>query len=267
MSAATTGDRRAGGARIAPPDVRDEARAPTPMAVDLGSSRLRVWGLARGTVSAPTAERSRRTPLVRRGRLVDVAGCTAVLRRLWHRLDPPAQPPLVVACRPALATPADEQTMREVLTAALSPCRLLFIDTVRAAAIGAGSAAGALLIADIGAQITEVGLLCDGHVVTSRRANLGTADLTEDVTVHVLAAVTARLVREVYQHTADRQQILAALARGMVVVGGGAAQPDLIAALARALRIAVRAAAAPHTAALTGAGLAAMSAVRHPGPA
>ncbi|MEE6259218.1 rod shape-determining protein [Plantactinospora sonchi] len=241
--------------------------ASTLLAVDFGSTWLRAWGLARGTASFPTADGPSAAPLVRRGRLVDPSGCTAALRRLRNRLGPAAESrPLVVACRPVLATPGDEQTMREVLTAALDPRRVLFIDTVRAAAIGSGAAAGDLLIADIGAQVTEVGLLSDGHLVTARRANLGTGDLTPDVTVHVLAAVAARLVREVYQQPDHRPAALAALARGMVLVGDGAARPELTVALARALRIGVHPAATPYTAALTGAGLAAMAAARHPVP-
>ncbi|MEO3742551.1 hypothetical protein [Plantactinospora sp. B5E13] len=126
--------------------------APTLLAIDFGSTWLRAWGLARGTASLLTADGPSAAPLVRRGRLVD------------------------------------------------------------------------------------------------------------------LAAVTARLVREVYQQPEHRPAALAALARGMVLVGDGAARPELTVALAQALRIGVHPAAAPYTAALTGAGLAAMSAAGHPLP-
>lgn len=255
-----------GGAGRVATGQRTAATAPTLLAIDFGSTWLRAWGLARGTVSLPTADGPSAAPLVRRGRLVDAPGCTAALRRLRNRLGSAGTRPLVVACRPVLATPTDEQIMREVLTAALEPRRVLFVDTVRAAAIGSGAATGDLLIADIGAQVTEVGLLGDGRLVAARRANLGTGDLTPDVTVHVLAAVTARLVREVYQQPEHRPAALAALARGLVLVGDGAARPELTVALSQALRIGVHPAAAPYTAALTGAGLAAMSAARHPVP-
>lgn len=80
----------------------------------------------------------------------------------------------------------------------------------------------------------------------------------------VLATIVARLVREVHQQPSTRPTALAALARGMVLVGDGAGRPDLIAALSRTLRIAVRHAPAPYTAALTGASLAAMAAARRP---
>ncbi|MDO3703361.1 rod shape-determining protein [Micromonospora sp. C28SCA-DRY-2] len=265
MPARTTVDRPQPGARRGPVTA-DRGTGPALLAVDAGSSHLRLWGLGRGTVSVPTGGGpGQGAPLVRRGRLVDAPACTSALRQLLHRFRPPVEAePFVVACRPVSATPADEYAMREVLTAALAPRRLLFIDTLRAAAIGAGAAAGALLLADIGAQVTEIGLLDDGQLVAARRTDFGTRDITDGAAVHVLATVAARLVREIYQQPAVRPTALAALARGMVLVGDGAARPDLIAALSQTLRIAVQPAAAPYTAALTGAGLAAMAAARHP---
>jgi rod shape-determining protein MreB len=56
----------------------------------------------------------------------------------------------------------------------------------------------------------------------------------------------------------------AALTRGLVVVGDGAMNADLTLQIATTLRIRVRSAASPRAAALTGAGLAAMAAARHP---
>ena len=89
----------------------------------------------------------------------------SLLTRLLHTF-PQALPvgPVVVACRPVLATPADQDAIRRVVTAAFAPSRVLLIDTVRAAAIGCGAGAGVLLIADVGAQLTEVAVLVDGRV-------------------------------------------------------------------------------------------------------
>jgi rod shape-determining protein MreB and related proteins len=53
-----------------------------------------------------------------------------------------------------------------------------------------------------------------------------------------------------------------AAARGLVLVGGGATQPGLAARLASATRLAVRTATRPRTAAVHGAGLAALAALR-----
>lgn len=266
MPARTTVDRPQDGARRGPVAAGRGGTAPVLLAVDAGSSQLRLWGLGHGTVNVPTGGGpGQGAPLVRRGRLVDAPACTSALRQLLQRFRPTVEvEPLVVACRPVSATPADEYALRQVVTAALAPRRLLFIDTVRAAAIGAGAAAGALLLADVGAQITEIGLLDDGQLIAARRTDFGTRDVKDGTTVQMLAAVVARLVREIYQQPTVRPTAVAALARGMVLVGDGAARPDLIAALSQTLRIAVQPAAAPYTAALTGAGLAAMAAARHP---
>jgi rod shape-determining protein MreB len=61
-----------------------------------------------------------------------------------------------------------------------------------------------------------------------------------------------------------RRLTAAALARGVVVVGDGATTPELTMRLAALLRVPVRPAASPRLAALSGAGMAAMAACRHP---
>ncbi|MCM0675351.1 cell shape-determining protein MreB, partial [Micromonospora phytophila] len=126
---------------------------------------MRMWLGPGGVLSVPVGE-GLRTPVVRRGRVVDGPRCVVELRRLLrdHRTPVPVGA-LVVACRPVLSSSADQEAMRRVLTAVLAPSRLLFVDTVRAGAIGAGAAAGTLLLADVGAQLTEVAVLKDGRVV------------------------------------------------------------------------------------------------------
>ncbi|MFI7426618.1 rod shape-determining protein [Micromonospora sp. NPDC049836] len=238
--------------------------APEPVAVDLGSAQLRIWLGPHGTLSVPVGQ-GLRTPVVRRGRIVDGPACTTELRRLLqdHRIPLPVGS-FVVACRPVLATPADQEATRRVLNAVLAPARLLFVDSVRAGAIGAGAAAGTLLLADIGAQLTEVALLEHGRVVAARRAEVGTRDLNHAVTAGMLADTATRLIRELRQAPALRQPVRAALARGVVVIGDGATRPDLTARLVATLGATVHRAAAPRTAALTGAGMAAVAATRHP---
>ncbi|MEV6813910.1 cell shape-determining protein MreB [Micromonospora sp. NPDC051296] len=235
-----------------------------PIAVDLGSAQLRMWLGPGGVLSVPLGEGLRR-PVVRRGRIVDGPACIAELRRLLrgHRTPVPVGA-LVVACRPVLAPRADQEVLRRVLTAVLAPSRLLFVDTVRAGAIGAGAAAGTLLLADVGAQLSEVAVLENGQVVAARRADVGTRDLNDAVTAPMLADTVARLVRELRREPAVRPLATAALARGVVVVGDGATRPDLTSRLVAALGVAVHCAASPRTAALTGASLAATAARRHP---
>ncbi|GIE28551.1 hypothetical protein Ait01nite_015960 [Actinoplanes italicus] len=231
------------------------------VAVDLGSSTVGVWATHRGVVSG---DASASGALVRRGRVVDVEGCATLLGQLVQRYAQPVpSSDVVVACRPVLATEAEQLSMRRVIEAALAPRRMLFIDTVRAAAIGSGAAAGSLLIADIGAQLTEIALLENGRVTAARRAEMGTRDLGRGATVGLLTDIVARHVADL-RATGPADDMDQAVARGLLLAGDGALHPALPAALAAALRLRVHQAAAPRTAALHGAGLAAMSALRHP---
>ena len=135
----------------------------TAIAVDLGSCTAGVWAAHHGAISAPWGEGSAAGgALVRRGSIVDVDGCTNLLSRLVRRYPQPVPDGgVVVACRPLLAGEDDQDAARRVIDAVFAPARLLFIDTVSAAAIGSGAAAGALLVVDVGAELTEVALLKD----------------------------------------------------------------------------------------------------------
>jgi rod shape-determining protein MreB len=234
--------------------------------VDLGSGRARIWVTGLGTHAAPTAGEALSWPdnLVQRGRIVDEAGCVSLLTRLSRTFGNglPAEP-LVVACQPVLATSADQQAIRRVMTAAFAPSRVLLIDTVRAAAVGCAAATGVLLIADIGAQLTEVAVLVDGRVAAARTAEAGTSDVVRGAP-RLLARVVAGLVTDVSRNPRMRRLASAALARGVVVVGDGATLPELTIRLAADLHAPVRPAAAPRFAAISGAGLTAMVASRHP---
>jgi hypothetical protein len=76
--------------------------------------------------------------------------------------------PVVEAYQPVPAAPADQDAIRRVATAAFAPSRVLLIDTVRAAAIRSGAATEMLLVADVGAQLTEVAVLVDSRVAAAR---------------------------------------------------------------------------------------------------
>jgi rod shape-determining protein MreB and related proteins len=238
--------------------------SPTAVAVDLGSCTVGVWAARRGTVDGSCGDASASAgTLVRRGRVIDTEGCITLLSQLIHQYPEPVPAgSVVVACRPVLTGEPEQDVLRRVLDAVFAPSRLLFIDTVRAAAIGSGAAAGTLLIADIGAQLTEVAVLGHGRVVAARRADIGTRDLARGATVELLSDIVVRHVEELRADPAAPEPTLAML-RGMLLVGDGALHPDLAPALSDALRVRVHRAAAPRTAALNGAGLAAMAALRH----
>jgi rod shape-determining protein MreB and related proteins len=165
---------------------------------------------------------------------------------------------VMVACRPVLTTPQDEIPLRRLLEDVFRPSRVLFIDTVRAAAIGSGAGPGTLVVADVGAQLTEVAMLADGIVAAARRTEIGMSDLLgTDSTDPVLAAI-ADMVVGLRRDPRSRS----ALRGGILLVGGGAAQPALAARIAARLGVAVRVAAQPRISAVHGAGLAALAALR-----
>jgi rod shape-determining protein MreB len=232
--------------------------------VDLGSRTVGVWAAHRGTISGSWDDESAATgTLVRRGRVVDIDGCTSLLTHLVRRYPLPVPDgAVVVACRPVLATEADQEATRRVLDAVFAPTRLVFIDTVRAAAVGSGAAAGTLLVVDIGAELTEVALLQDGRVRAARRTEIGTRDLTRGATVDLIGDNVLRHIDDL-RAGPDASAVVTALARGILLVGDGAVHPGLATAVSGMLRVRVHRAAAPRTAALNGAGLAAMSLLRH----
>jgi rod shape-determining protein MreB len=231
--------------------------------VDLGSCTIGVWAAHHGTVSG-SCDDGRAGPLVRRGRVVDVDGCARALSRLVRQYTQPLPAgSVVVACRPLLAGKTDLQAARRVIDAVLAPARLLFVDTVRAAAIGSGAAAGSLLVADVGAELTEVALLVDGRVRVARRTELGTRDLSRGATVDLIGDNVRRHIDDL-RVDADAAELRTALARGILLVGDGATHLDLAPTISRMVPMRVHRAAAPRTAALNGAGRAAMSLLRHP---
>lgn len=202
--------------------------------------------------------------MVRRGRIVDAAECVTLLTALARQyVEPVPRGGLVVACQPALSSEAEQRVSRRVLEAVFAPRRVLFIDTVRAAAIGSGAAAGTLVVVDVGAELTEVALLQEGRVVTARRTDVGVRDLVHGATVKL---ISNGIVGHIDGLRAGRwaPDITAAMRRGVLLVGAGALNPELTASLSSKLRVRVHRAATPLTAALHGAGLAATSMLRHP---
>ncbi|MFH8584341.1 rod shape-determining protein [Streptomyces celluloflavus] len=249
--------------------VRWRARRWSPgIALDMGSARTRAWLPGRGmvcdvpTVTFPGAG----AYPVRRGSVVDVAGSARMLERLLGRCLPyVARRPLVVLTTPVL-TGDDQRAGALRALEILRPHRVLTIDSVRAAALGAGAdPAEPLLVADIGAQLTEVALLADGTVRHARRADRGTLDLDGALTTDAFVRTVVGMVLELLRaDAATRVRAVDALARGLLLTGGGAIRPELGYALARLLRAPVRPVPAPHTAAVRGAATALLSAGRHP---
>ncbi|MEV4138824.1 rod shape-determining protein [Dactylosporangium sp. NPDC049742] len=243
------------------------AHEPAAVGLDLGGAGARIWASGRGVLqlSYPETVTAPWSGPVARGRITDLDAMRTLLSGLsWERRRPLPAGAVVVACRPVGTDPRAEPAVRGLLTKVFEPARLLFIDSVRAAAIGAGAAPGPLLVADVGAHLTEVAVLEGGVIVAAHRRDVGLHDgvAGPDLDAAVVAAI-ADLVGRVRRQTGHRRQVVAAAVRGgLLLVGGGAARPRLAARIAGAAGTPVRRPAAPHLAAVRGAGLAALAALR-----
>jgi rod shape-determining protein MreB len=204
---------------------------------------------------------------VRRGHVVDLPGAVRLLDHLLGRRAGLGNCSIVVLTTPVLCV--DEHRVSALAALEVLDARtVLTIDSVKAAAIGAGAdLKQPLLVVDIGAHLTEVGLLVDGAVATPSRLDLGTSDLGAATTaadlVHWIVTAATDLLRD----EDLGPQVVDALERGPLLTGGGALRPEITYQLARQLRAAVRSAPAPHLAAVRGAGLALIAADRHPSSA
>jgi rod shape-determining protein MreB len=244
---------------------RREAGEPAAVGIDLGSGYTRIWTPGRLLLDAPTisGDLGRPAPLVRRGRISDPDDLATFLARLLHSWHPPLPAgAVVVACLPVLATEDDEAVARQLLTEVFDPSRVSFIDTVWAAATEAADRPGGLLVADVGAQLTEVALLARGGVVAARRVDLGLSDLARSSRSDPVMHTIVELVRSLRRDPRYRKLSATAIGKGLFMVGGGAAQPELVARTAAALELPVRLAPEPRLAAVRGAGRAALSAIR-----
>src|SRR5688572_14038419 len=95
----------------------------TALAVDLASCTVAWRAATRGPVSGSRGD-SAAPPgtLVRRGRVVDADGCASLLSQLVQRYPEPVPAGgVLVACRPLLATDADQDATRRVLNAVFAP--------------------------------------------------------------------------------------------------------------------------------------------------
>ncbi|WP_445524666.1 rod shape-determining protein [Streptomyces cyslabdanicus] len=235
------------------------------IALDLGSARTRVWAQGMGDIlDVPTVthQGSAAARPVRRGTVVDPAGATRLVSRLLADRVPHDVRPVVVVTAPVLSGPRLHTAAVGVLQV-LRPQAVLTIDGVRAAALGAGAdLSGAMLVIDVGAQLSEVALLTDGRVAAARRATMGTDDVRAGALAELVTAVTTMVTGLLRDD--PRPAYADALDRGPLLVGGGALRPEVAYRLSARLRSHVRAVPRPQTAAVRGAVAALHSVLRHP---
>ncbi|MGX9875895.1 rod shape-determining protein [Streptomyces cellulosae] len=236
------------------------------LALDLGSARTRAFIAGRGMVlDVPTVTfpGSGAVHPVQRGAIVDTPGTARMLERLLgHRL-PRIGRPLVVVTSPVLDGPAFRAAVRTAVEV-LRPRAVLTVPGARAVALAAGADhVRPLLVADIGAHLTEVVLLADGAVTDARRTALGTTDLSDGTPPELITDAVVGMVTEMLRQ--DRTSLTrTALRRGLLLAGGGALRPEITGGLPGGLNCAVQPVPSPHTAAVRGAAGLLAVAHRHP---
>lgn len=197
---------------------------------------------------------------------MDTAGVARMLERLLGRRTAVPGRPLLVLSTPVLGGPGFRGAALRALEV-LRPRTVVTVPAARAIALGAGAdMTRPLVVVDLGAQVTEVALLAEGAVADAYRTALGTTDIDDAVPAADVAGAVVAMVAGMLR--ADRTpQSRAALRRGVLLAGGGALRPEIACALAEGLRVPVRPAPAPHTAALRGAGQVLAAVHRHPAAA
>ncbi|MFB6818789.1 rod shape-determining protein [Streptomyces sp. NPDC056347] len=248
------------GPRLGPSVHRDHRGVTRGLALDLGSSRTRVWVPGRGVLADTDvcgeagAGPGRGRP-VRRGRIVDAETCGRMLGRIAETaLGADRTGTVIVLSHPVLAGPRHRAAAHDLL-AALGPTTVIALDSARAAAASAGPRdGGPLLVVDIGAGLTEVTLLVDDRVRDARQAETGLSDLDPDQRPTEVVRTVMDMISEMWQQ--DRHgAVLGALRKGPLLTGGGAARPDITDRIAARLGAPVRLADDPATAVVRGAGM------------
>ncbi|MEU9321382.1 rod shape-determining protein [Streptomyces sp. NPDC048295] len=251
---------------------RDHRGVTRGLALDLGSSRTRVWVPGHGVLAdtevcgeAGTGAGHGRP--VRRGRIVDPASCGRILGRIADTaLGADRTGTVIVLSHPVLAGARQRAEARELI-AALGPTTVIALDSARAAAAYAGPRdGGPLLVVDIGAELTEATLLVDGQVRDARQAETGLGDLAPAQPPTAVVRTVLDMIMEMWKQ--DRHgAVLGALRRGPLLTGGGAARPDITNRIAVRLGVPVRLADDPATAVVRGAGMVLDSVLRRAGAA
>ncbi|WP_335937994.1 rod shape-determining protein MreC [Streptomyces sp. PTD5-9] len=230
------------------------------LALDLGSSRTRAWVPGRGVVADTVAcgaggDGTGHGRPVRRGRVVDPASCGRMLGRIADTaLGADLSATVIVVSHPVLAGAEHRAAAREAV-AALGPAGVIVLDSARAAAASAGPHdGGPLLVVDVGAELTEATLLVGGQIRDARQAETGLSDLDPAEPPTAVVRTVLDMVTEMWKQ--DRHgAVLGALRKGPLLVGGGAARPDVTDRISARLGAPIRLADDPATTVVRGAGL------------
>jgi rod shape-determining protein MreB and related proteins len=238
------------------------------IAVDLGTARTQVFVPGRGMVlDEPTLAAygeggevvaaghdawvasvvgpARLRMPVRGGVVRDPVGCVHLLRLLLRKAGlVNVDGGDVAVALPATAEPADESVLAAVIESATGG-RAVPVESSLAALLATGADmvdGGPRIVCDLGAGVSEVTAVGDGRVLAAAVRRLGVRSFDDDParTIHRLT----RSFCEVLDSLAP-QVAADAVARPMLVVGGGALRSDLLARLSESFSMALHVPAHP----------------------
>jgi rod shape-determining protein MreB len=174
---------------------------------------------------------------VRGGVVRDPIGCVHTVRLLLRKAGLTATDGADIAVSlPATAKARDASVLMAVMASATGG-RIVPVESTLAASIGAGvdvAADAPHIVCDVGAGVTELAVIADGHLVSAAALRMGIRDYDDEPERAVRRV--AKLFRRVLD---DLPASVAAdaVAGDVLLVGGGASVPELVALLAAALHM------------------------------
>lgn len=222
----------------------------TDFALDIGSSRVRVYEAGKGVVLDVPIEELIDEAAIGGGDCI-AAASRAALVRVGARKCFVSRIKRAVLAVPSSIGEVQKRAFEEAARRAGAP-EVFLVESPMAAAIGAReevSAATATTVVDVGASRIQVAVISLAGIVAvheAARASEVSADRIADL---VRDAITACLAKERFNLADDIAR------RGIVLTGGGAQTPGLAEALQTALDLPVRVADEPQLAVIRGAGV------------
>ena len=177
---------------------------------------------------------------VRGGVIGDPVGCVHTIRLLLRKARVTTTDGRDIAVSlPATANARDASVLTAVMASATGG-RITAVQSTLAASIGSGigvEEAWPHAVLDLGAGVTELAVIADGQVLAVSALRMGIRDYDDDS--EPAEGRIVELLRRVLNDIPER--VAGDVAAGdLLLVGGGASQPELAARLSRALGMPVR---------------------------
>jgi actin-like ATPase involved in cell morphogenesis len=191
---------------------------------------------------------------VRGGVVRDPVACVHALRLLLRRTGLAATDGRNVAVAVTADASARDASIVAAVVASATGGRVIPVETTLAAAIGAGNdiaQASPSIVCDVGAGVTEMAAIADGHVLVAASERLGIRDYEDDLERAVARA--GRLFGRVLQDLPD-SLAADAVTRPLLLVGGGALMSELAPRLSEACHMPVHVPDEPRNAVAHGLG-------------